>query len=105
MIEPLLPPLASSLYVAPVVPIPPPPDFGSMVQHLASEFSSGGSQLLLAIDGSVTDVIRVAYITVLLVGVFIYFTKINRRLGRELIMGGIALAILSEFVFPAMVTV
>ena len=41
----------------------------------------------------------------LLVGVFLYFTMVNRRLGKELIVGGMALAILSELVFPAMVTV
>jgi hypothetical protein len=50
-------------------------------------------------------VTRVAYVTVLVLGVFLYFTRINRRLGKELITGGIALAILSEFVFPAIVTV
>ncbi len=108
MLEPLLPLLASLLAlarVAPVAPAAPPPDFGSILQQLASEFTSGASQLLLAIDGTVINVTRVAYVTVLILGVFLYFTRINRRLGKELITGGIALAILSEFVFPALVTV
>jgi hypothetical protein len=105
MIEPVLPLLASLPAIAPVAPTPSPPDFGSIVQHLASVFSSGTLQLLLAMDGTVIDVTRVAYFTVLLVGVFVYFARINRRLGRELMIGGMALAILSEFVFPAVVTV
>ena len=105
MIEPLLPLLAPLLALAPVDPAAPPPDFGSVLQQLASEFTSGASQLLLAIDWTVINVTRVAYVTVLILGVCLYFTRINRRLGKELITGGIALAILSEFVFPAIVTV
>jgi len=105
MIDPFLPLLASLMVLAPVDPAASPPDFDSVLQQLASEFTSGASQLLLAIDGTVINVTRVAYVTVLVLGVFLYFTRINRRLGKELITGGIALAILSEFVFPAIVTV
>jgi len=105
MIEPLLPLLASLSATAPTAPTLSPPDFGSVVQQHASVFSSVVSQLLLAIGGTIINVTRVAYITVFLVGVFVYFIMVNRRLGRELIVGGMALAILSELVFPAMVTV
>ena len=57
----------------------------------------------MAIDGAVINITRVAYITVLILGVFLYFTRLNRRLGRDLIAGGIILAILSEYVFPVLV--
>jgi hypothetical protein len=53
------------------------------------------------IDGTVVDVTRVAYVTVLLLGLRLYFTRIQRSLGRGLITRGIARAVLSEFVFPA----
>ncbi len=46
------------------------------------------------------DVTRVAYITVFILGVLLYFTRLHKRLGRELITGGVVLAVLSEFVFP-----
>jgi hypothetical protein len=106
MIAPLLSLFASLLVLAPLdVPTaaPTPPDFAATLQQLASEFSSGATQLLVAIDGTVLDITRVAYVTVLILGVFLYFTRLNKRLGKELITGGIALAILSEFVFPALV--
>lgn len=76
------------------------PDFGTVVQQLASEFTSDASQLLLAIDGVVIDISRLAYVTILLLGLFLYFTHLQRRLGKDLIAGGILLAVLSEFFFP-----
>jgi hypothetical protein len=100
MIAPLLPLLGSLLAIARLDPSSSPPDFGSSLQQLANEFSSGAAQLLQVIDGTVIDVTRVAYITVLLLGILLYFTRLQRRLGRDLITGGIILAVMSEFVFP-----
>ena len=109
MITSLLPILGSLLALAPLEATAPAPasptDFGSMLQQLSSEFSAGAAQLLTAIDGAVVDVTRVAYITVLILGIFLYFTHLHKRLGRELITGGIVLAVLSEFVFPLLVKV
>jgi hypothetical protein len=109
MIAPLLPLLASLLALSPLDPTPAPAaspaDFGSEVQQLANEFSAMAGQLLSAINAAVVDITRLAYITVLILGLFLYFTRLHRRLGRELITGGIVLAVLSEFVFPAIVKV
>ncbi|MDA4113484.1 MAG: hypothetical protein OK474_05515 [Thaumarchaeota archaeon] len=108
MIAPLLSLFASLLALAPLdVPIvptaaPAPPDLAGTLQQLASQFSAGATQVLVAIDGTVIDITRVAYITVLIIGVFLYFTRLNRHLGRELIAGGIILAILSQYVFPVL---
>jgi hypothetical protein len=55
---------------------------------------------MLAIDGAVLDISRLAYITVLLLGIFLYSNRLSRRLGKDLMVGGVLLAILSEFVFP-----
>ena len=108
MIAPLLSLFASLMVLAPLdVPTtaaPAPPDIAATLQQLASEFSAGATQLLVAIDGTVINITRVAYITVLILGVFLYFTRLNRRLGRDLIAGGIILAILSEYVFPVLVS-
>jgi len=76
------------------------PDFGSTLQQLASQFTSDATQLMLSIDGAVIDISRLAYITVLLVGVFLYSARLLRRFGKDLMVGGVLLAILSEFVFP-----
>jgi|SRR5580700_2605439 hypothetical protein len=108
MIAPLLSLFASLLALAPLsvptVPTaaPAPSDLAGTLQQLASQFSAGATQVLVAIDGTVIDITRVAYITVLIIGVFLYFTRLNRHLGRDLIAGGIILAILSQYVFPVL---
>jgi type IV secretory pathway TrbL component len=105
MIAPLLPMLAAVLAIARLDPTPAPNDLGTVIQQLANEFTSDATELLDAIDGAVINITRVAYITVLILGIFLYFTHLQRRLGRELIVGGIILAVLSEFVFPSLFNV
>jgi len=100
MIEAAVPLISLILVLAPWDVAPAPPDFGTELQQIAGEFNSAASQLITTLDSTVTDLTRLAYVTVLLLGLFLYFTHIQRRLGRELITGGVVLAVLSEFVFP-----
>lgn len=55
------------------------------------------------IDTAVLDISRVAYLTILMLGALLYFTHASIRLGKDLIKGGILLAIVVEFVFPWLV--
>ena len=71
-----------------------------MIQQLAQQFTTTMTYLLATIDSTVMDLVRVAYITLLLVGILLYYTHLAQRLGKDLIKGGVALAIISEFVFP-----
>ena len=77
-----------------------PPDLANTVQQLAQQFVSAASILLSAVDSTVIDIARLAYVTVLLVGALLYFTRLERRTGKDLIKGGLVLAVLSELVFP-----
>jgi len=77
-----------------------PPDMGAVIQSLAQQFTSVASTLLTSVNSVVIDISRIACVSVLLVGLFLYFTHVNRRFGKDLIVGGVLLAILSEFVFP-----
>lgn len=70
------------------------------VQAFADEFTYWMKQVLTTIDSTVMDIARLAYVTVLLVGLLLYYTHAERRLGKDLIKGGVILAILSEFIFP-----
>jgi len=54
------------------------------------------------VDSTVVDVSRVAYVSVVKLGLLLYYTHIERRLGKDLIKGGVDLAIMSEFVFPVL---
>ena len=83
----------------------PPPDIGSLIQSLAQQFTSLMSVVLTTIDTTVIQVARLAYISVLLLGILLYFTRVERRLGKDLIKGGVILAVLSEFVFPLLIKI
>lgn len=80
--------------------VAPPADPVSVVQQLAQQFESLTSTLLATVDSTVIDVARLAYVTLLMVGILLYYTHVERRLGKDLIKGGVILAIVSEFVFP-----
>lgn len=84
-----------------VLDSPQPLDLGSIIQQLAQQFTNLMTVILTTIDSTVVVVARLAYVTVLLLGVLLYFTHVERRLGKDLIKGGIILAVLSEFLFPA----
>lgn len=77
-----------------------PPDMGAVIQNLANQFITAASLLLTAVNSVVIDVSRLAYISILLIGLLLYFTHVDRRHGKDLIKGGVLLALLSEFVFP-----
>ena len=78
-----------------------PPDWGAVAQQFAQQFTSLMTTILNTIDSTVVNIARLAYVTVLLLGVLLYFTRLERRLGKDLIKGGIVLAIISEVVIPA----
>lgn len=80
--------------------IQPPPDMSTVIQQLAQQFTSMMSVVLTTVDSTVIDLARLAYVSVLMIGLLLYFTHVERRLGKDLIKGGVALAVLSEFVFP-----
>ena len=85
--------------------VPPPPDIGSLIQSLAQQFTSLMSVVLTTIDTTVIQLARLAYVSVLLLGILLYFTRVERRLGKDLIKGGVILAVLSEFVFPYLIKI
>jgi hypothetical protein len=78
----------------------PAPDAGNVIQQLAQQFMSVMTMVLTTIDTTVIDIARLAYVTILMLGLLLYFTHVERRLGKDLIKGGVVLAVLSEFVFP-----
>jgi hypothetical protein len=75
----------------------------NLIQQFAQQFSSTVRVLLSVVDSTVVDLARVAYVTLLLLGILLYYTHVANRLGKDLIKGGVALAVISEFVFPWLV--
>jgi anti-anti-sigma regulatory factor len=97
----LLVPAVASATGLPILDAPPQPDLGSSLEQFASQFASETAAVLTSINAAVVDISRVAYITCLLVGVLLYYTHLGRRLGKDLIYGGVALIVLTEYVVPA----
>ena len=82
--------------------VQPPPDMVSVIQQLAQQFTTVMSAVLSTVNSTVVEIARIAYVSVLLLGLLLYFTHTEKRLGKDLIKGGVVLAVLSEFVFPAL---
>jgi hypothetical protein len=80
-----------------------PPGAEGAIQQFAQQFSSAVAALLATVDSTVVGLSRIAYVTLLMLGLLLYFTHIERRLGKDLIKGGVALALISEFLFPLLV--
>lgn len=77
-----------------------PPDFGATIQQMAQQFVTVLTTLLMTINSTVIEISRLAYISVLLVGLLLWATHLDKRLGKDLIKGGVILAVLAEFIFP-----
>jgi hypothetical protein len=74
----------------------------NLIQQLAQQFASTMSVVLTTVDSTVIDLARMAYVSLLMIGLLLYYTHVERRLGKDLIKGGVALAVISEFIFPAL---
>jgi hypothetical protein len=95
----LLPAVASTIAL-PLLGGPRVLDVAAGIQKLAGQFASETEATLVVINTAVTDIVRVAYVTCLLVGVLLYYTHIGRRLGKDLIIGGVLLVVIAEFLIP-----
>lgn len=78
----------------------PPTSAENLVQQLAQQFASTMTAVLTVVDSAVVDITRVVYVSLVMLGLLLYYSHAERRLGKDLIKGGIVLAVVSEFVFP-----
>ncbi|MDG6942381.1 MAG: hypothetical protein JRN34_05625 [Nitrososphaerota archaeon] len=77
----------------------------AQIQQFAQQFTSSMTFLLSIVDTTAIDLMRIAYVSLLVVGILLYYSHVAQRLGKDLIKGGIALAIISEFVVPWLVKI
>lgn len=96
----LLVPAVASAIGLPLSNAPSPPDLATAIQQFASQFAAETAAVLTTINSAVVDIARVAYVTCLLVGILLYYAHLGRRLGKDLIYGGVALIVLTEYVVP-----
>jgi len=72
-------------------------------EDLANRFVSLAEKMISIIKVVVAQVSRIAYTLVGMVGVLLYFSRLNKRMGIDLIKGAIILAIIVEVVFPFLI--
>jgi hypothetical protein len=97
----LLVPAVASAMGLPILDAPKAPDLATAVQQFASQFATETAAVLASVNSAVLDIVRVAYVTCLLVGVLLYFTHLGRRLGKDMMVGGVLLVVMGEYVIPA----
>jgi hypothetical protein len=96
----LLVPAVGTAIGLPILDAPSPTNLGADIQQLTSHFATETAAALTSINAAAIDIARVAYITCLLVGILLYYTRLGRRVGKDLIYGGVALVVLTEYVMP-----
>jgi len=95
----LVPAVASALGLT-IINASQPSGIANGIQQLAGQFASETAATLAVINTALVDIVRVAYVTCLLVGVLLYYTHLGRRLGKDLIIGGVLLVVITEFLIP-----
>jgi hypothetical protein len=91
-------PAVASAIGLPLLEAPQSPDLATAIQQFATETAAA----LSSVNAAALEIARVAYVTCLLVGVLLYFTHIGRRrLGKDLVVGGALLLVITEYVIPS----
>ncbi len=77
-----------------------PPNLGNVVQQLAQQFTTLMTIVITTVDATIVEVARLACVTILMLGILLYFTHAERRLGWTWSREVLSSLSLSEFVFP-----
>jgi hypothetical protein len=73
-------------------------------QGWAGTFATDASAVLLSLDNAAVDVGKAAVIFLIIAGALLWFGRVNRRLGKDLVEGGVLVAIFITFVVPFLMT-
>lgn len=85
----------------PASPQAAPPDIVSIIQQIQQNVVATGQAVITATNDTVVALAKLTFITLFVLGVFLYFTRLHRRLGKELMIGGVVLGVMSEVIIPA----
>lgn len=85
----------------PASPQAAPADIVSIIQQIQQNVIATGQALVTATNDTVATLAKLAFVTIFVLGVFLYSTHLHKRLGKELMVGGIVLGVMAEVVIPA----
>lgn len=72
------------------------------IQGFAAGFAAGAQSVIETIDAAVIAIATVGFVTLIVLGVVLWFSRLSRHLGKELVEGGVVIAIFIEFVYPVL---
>jgi hypothetical protein len=89
-------PVANSTAISGIVP---------MIQNFASGFATNMSVVTLTMDNAAIDVGKAAVVFLIIAGVLLWFSRVNRHLGKDLVEGGILIGLFIEFAVPVLMSI
>jgi len=89
-------PAANSTTLAGVVPA---------IQSFANGFAANMSVVTLTLDNATVDIGKAAVVFLIIAGVMLWFTRVNKHLGKELLEGGIFIGLFIEFGVPFLMSI
>ena len=75
------------------------------IQSFANGFAVNMSAVTLTMDNAAVDIGKAAVVFLVIVGVLLWFTRVNKHLGKELLEGGIIVGLFIEFVVPFLMSI
>jgi hypothetical protein len=75
------------------------------IQSFANGFAANMSVVTLTMDNAAIDIGKAAVVFLVIAGVLLWFSRVNKRLGKELLEGGIIIGFFIEFAIPVLMSI
>lgn len=85
------PAAANSTSLAGVVPV---------VQNFLGGFAANLTAVTLSMDNAAVDIGKAAVVFLIISGILLWFSRLNKHMGKELVEGGILIGLFIEFGVP-----
>jgi len=75
------------------------------IQNFANAFAANVNVVTLTLDNAALDIAKAAVVFLIIFGALLWFSRLGRRLGKDLVQGGIIIGLFIEFVVPFLMSI
>jgi hypothetical protein len=75
------------------------------IQGFANGFAANMNVVTLTMDNAAVDIGKAAVVFLVIAGVLLWFSRVNKHLGKELVEGGIIIGLFIEFAVPVLMSI
>lgn len=75
------------------------------LQGWVTNFAANAAAVTATMDNAAIDVGKAAVVFLIIAGVVLWFTRVNKHLGKELLEGGLVIGMFIQFVVPFLMTI